>query len=254
MIKFQSKKKLGQHFLINETIAKSISNTFEGRNNVLEIGPGMGVLTKYIIKDASKLILVEIDFDCIKYLNKIHRDIKIINEDILKINLNNLFNNNFSVISNLPYNISSQVFFKILESRDIVDDFTFMIQKEVGERICSKSNKKTYGILSVLIQIYFDVEYVFDVDSKEFNPQPRVMSCVIKGIRNKRSNIGVSFSFLKNIVKNSFRNRRKTLRNSLKNLNLPKDFTSKKIFSKRAEQLDLDDFIWLSKKIKLLIQ
>ena len=254
MIKFQTKKKLGQHFLINETIAKSISNTFEGRNNILEIGPGMGFLTKYIIKGASNLILVEIDSDCIKYLNKIHRDIKIINEDILKINLNNLFNNKFSVISNLPYNISSQVFFKILESRDIVDDFTFMIQKEVGERICSKSKKKTYGILSVLIQIYFDVQYLFDVDSKEFHPQPRVISCVIKGNRNKRSNIGVSFSFLKNIVKNSFRNRRKTLRNSLKNLNLPEDFTSKKMFSKRAEQLDLDDFIWLSKKIKLLIQ
>ena len=129
-----------------------------------------------------------------------------------------------------------------------------MVQKEVGERICSKPKKKTYGILSVLIQIYFDVQYLFDVDSKEFHPQPRVISCVIKGNRNKRSNIGVSFSFLKNIVKNSFRNRRKTLRNSLKNLNLPEDFTSKKMFSKRAEQLDLDDFIWLSKKIKLLIQ
>ena len=252
MLKIQSKKKLGQHFLINETIAKSISNVFDGKNNVLEIGPGMGFLTKYLKKDASKLILIEIDLDCIKYLNQVHHDLKIINDDILKINLNNLFNNNFSVISNLPYNISSQVFFKILESRNIVDDFTFMLQKEVGERICSKPGKKTYGILSVLIQVYFDVEYVFEVEPKEFNPQPRVMSCVVKGNRNRISNIGVSFSFLKSIVKNSFQNRRKTLRNSLKNLNLPQDFTSKKIFSKRAEQLSLDDYIWLSKKIKFL--
>jgi len=127
-----------------------------------------------------------------------------------------------------------------------------MLQKEVGERICSKPGKKTYGILSVLIQVYFDVEYVFEVEPKEFNPQPRVMSCVVKGNRNRISNIGVSFSFLKSIVKNSFQNRRKTLRNSLKNLNLPQDFTSKKIFSKRAEQLSLDDYIWLSKKIKFL--
>ncbi|MBV19852.1 MAG: ribosomal RNA small subunit methyltransferase A [Cytophagia bacterium] len=254
MIKFKNKKKLGQHFLINETIAKSISNTFDGRDNVLEIGPGMGILTKYVTNNTSKLILIEIDPDCVKHLNNIYSDIKIINDDILKINLNNLFDSNFSIISNLPYNISSQVFFKILESRNLIDNFTFMLQKEVGVRICSKPCKKTYGILSVLIQIYFDVQYVFDVDSVEFNPPPRVMSCVIKGNRNKRSDIGVSFSFLKNIVKNSFQNRRKTLRNSLKNLNLPNDFTSKKIFSRRAEQLDLDEFIWLSKKIKFLKQ
>ena len=127
-----------------------------------------------------------------------------------------------------------------------------MVQKEVGERICSQSGKKSYGILSVLIQIYFDVEYVFDVKPEDFTPPPRVISSVIKGVRNKRLDIGVSYSFLKSIVKNSFQNRRKTLRNSLKNLNLPQDFTSKKIFSKRAEQLDLNDFIWLSNEIKLL--
>jgi len=254
MIKIQTKKKLGQHFLINETTAKLISNTFDGRNNVLEIGPGMGILTKYIIENRSKIILIEIDLECVNYLNQIYKNIKIIHGDILKIKLENLFKENFSVISNLPYNISSQVFFKILDSRDKIDHFTFMVQKEVGERICSQSGKKSYGILSVLIQIYFDVEYVFDVKPEDFTPPPRVISSVIKGVRNKRLDIGVSYSFLKSIVKNSFQNRRKTLRNSLKNLNLPQDFTSKKIFSKRAEQLDLNDFIWLSNEIKLLQQ
>ncbi len=252
MIKIQTKKKLGQHFLINETTAKLISDTFNGRNNVLEIGPGMGVLTKHIIKNGSSIILIEIDLECVKYLNQVYKKIKIINDDILNIRLDKLFTKNFSVISNLPYNISSQVFFKILESRDKIDDFTFMVQKEVGERICSKPGKKSYGILSVLIQIYFDVEYIFDVKPEDFNPPPRVMSSVIKGVRNKRSDIGISYSFFKTIVKNSFQNRRKTLRNSLKNLNLPQYFTSKKIFSKRAEQLDLNDFIWLSNEIKLL--
>ena len=251
MLSIKSKKKFGQHFLINEKKALTIVNNLSSRENVLEIGPGKGVLTKYLLeKKIKNFIVSEIDQDCVKYLKKTYQKIQIIEGDILKVKLNNIFNNNFSIISNLPYYISSQILFSILENRDSISEFVILIQKEVAERICSKPNNKTYGILSVLLQTFYDLEYLFDIGSEEFNPKPKVQSAVLKATRNNTKDIGTNFFFYKNVVKLSFQNRRKTLRNSLKNLNLRQDFTSKNIFSKRAEQLDINDFIWLANEIK----
>ena len=153
-------------------------------------------------------------------------------------------------MSQSNWSISSQVFFKVLEYRDYITEFTFLLQKEVAQRICSNSGKKTYGILSVLIQTFYKTDYILEVGPKEFDPPPKVDSALISGVRNKTINIGVSFNYFKKITKQSFQNRRKTLRNSLKNLNLPKKFVSQSIFSKRAEQLDIKDFIWLTNQIK----
>ena len=250
MLSIKSKKKFGQHFLINEKKALAIVNNLSYRENVLEIGPGKGVLTKYLLeKKIKNFIVSEIDQDCVKYLKKTYQKIQIIEGDILKVKLNNIFNNNFSIISNLPYYISSQILFSILENRDSISEFVILIQKEVAERICSKPKSKNYGILSVLLQTFYDLEYLFDIGSEEFNPKPKVQSAVLKATRNNTMDIGTTFFFYKNVVKLSFQNRRKTLRNSLKNLNLRQDFTSKNIFSKRAEQLDIDDFIWLTNEI-----
>ena len=250
MIRIKTKKKFAQHFLKNEKILHQISLTHLNKKNILEIGPGTGALTKYLIIKRSNLVLIEIDSDCINYLNKNFKNIKIINDDILQVNFLKIFKSKFSVISNLPYNISSQVFFKVLEYRDYITEFTFLLQKEVAQRICSNSGKKTYGILSVLIQTFYKTDYILEVGPKEFDPPPKVDSALITGLRNKTINIGVSFNYFKKIVKQSFQNRRKTLRNSLKNLNLPKKFVSQSIFSKRAEQLDIKDFIWLTNQIK----
>lgn len=250
MVKIRTKKKLGQHFLNNEEISKKIVSSHVNRKNLLEIGPGIGALTKYLIKETNNFLVVEIDNDCVDFLKKNFNKINLVKEDILKVDFENLFDNQFSIISNLPYNISSQVFFKILDNRNLVNEFSFLVQKEVGKRLCSKSGNKTYGILSVLLQTYFDLEYLFEVNPNEFNPPPKVFSSVIRGVRNKRDDSTFSYKSLKKIVKISFQNRRKTLRNSLKTLNLPKTFTSNSIFSKRAEQLDVEDFIWLSKEIK----
>ncbi len=251
MLSIKSKKKFGQHFLINEKKALTIVNNLSCRENVLEIGPGKGVLTKYLLeKKIKNFIVSEIDQDCVKYLKKTYQKIQIIEGDILKVKLNNIFNNNFSIISNLPYYISSQILFSILENRDSISEFVILIQKEVAERICSKPKSKNYGILSVLLQTFYDLEYLFDIGAEEFKPKPKVQSAVLKATRNNTKDIGTNFFFYKNVVKLSFQNRRKTLRNSLKNLNLPQDFTSKNIFSKRAEQLDINDFIWLANEIK----
>ena len=250
MIKIRTKKKLGQHFLNNDDVAKKIISFHSNRKNVLEIGPGIGALTKFLVDEVDNLLLIEIDKDCILFLKKKYKDLNIIEDDVLNIEFNSLFNKNLSIISNLPYNISSQVFFKILENRDSIDEFTFLIQKEVAQRVCSESGNKTYGILSVLLQTYFDLENIFEIEPDKFNPPPKVFSSVVKGVRNSTKNIGVPFKLFKNTVKLAFQNRRKTLRNSLKALNLPKTFTSNSIFSKRAEQLDVKDFIWLSNEIK----
>ncbi len=249
MARIKIKKKFGQHFLNNETILKKINSFHLDRKNVIEIGPGMGALTKFLVHDIKNLVLVEVDSDCVDFLKKNFKNIKIINDDILKIDFENIFKNKFSVISNLPYNISSQVLFKILENKEKVTQFTILVQKEVAKRICSNNGNKTYGILSVLVQTYYDIEYLLEIDPKEFDPAPKVDSALIRGTRNSNENIGVPFNFFKKIVKQSFQNRRKTLRNSLKNLNLPKQIESNSIFSKRAEQLDINDFIWLVNEI-----
>ena len=248
----KSKKKFGQHFLKDLTIAKIIVQEFDPKTEILEIGPGNGVLTNFLVEQKfDKIVAIDIDYRLIEYLKskKRFQKIHLINNDILKIDFSNLFKNQFSIVGNLPYNISSQILFKILEYRDRIGIVVIMLQKEVADRIISSSHSKKYGILSVLIQTFFEVRKIADVDSNSFNPPPKVQSSVIKLSRNDVLNIGVEFSFFKTVVKSSFQRRRKMLRNALKNLNLQDKFHHD-IFSKRAEELSSDDFIWLSKYLK----
>ena len=250
MTKIKTKKKFGQHFLINENLALKISEKLILRKNIFEIGPGKGVLTKTLYNDENvNLVVSEIDRDLVDYLRKEYPNLDIMNGDVLDLNFRNIFNENYSIIGNLRYNISSQILFKILENKSQIHEFVVMLQKEVAERICSSENKKSYGILSVLTQIYYDVTLSEVITPDNFDPPPKVNSCVVYGKRKKDIEIEIPFIKFKRIVKNCFQNRRKTLRNSLKNLNLPKEFTSNDIFSKRAEQLNLNEFLTLSTEI-----
>ena len=250
MTKIKTKKKFGQHFLINEDLALEISEKLILRKNIFEIGPGKGVLTKTLYNDENiNLVVSEIDRDLVDYLRAEYPYLDIINGDVLDLNFRNIFNENYSIIGNLPYNISSQILFKILENKSQIHEFVVMLQKEVAERICSSENKKSYGILSVLTQTYYDLTLSELITPDNFDPPPKVNSCVVYGKRKKDIEIEIPFIKFKRIVKNCFQNRRKTLRNSLKNLNLPKKFTSNDIFSRRAEQLNLNEFLSLSSEI-----
>lgn len=250
MTKIKTKKKFGQHFLINQDLALEISEKLILRKNIFEIGPGKGVLTKTLYNDENvNLVVSEIDRDLVDYLRTEYPYLDIMNGDVLDLNFRNIFNENYSIIGNLPYNISSQILFKILENKSQIHEFVVMLQKEVAERICSSENKKSYGILSVLTQTYYDVTLSEVITPDNFDPPPKVNSCVVYGKRKKDIEIEIPFIKFKRIVKNCFQNRRKTLRNSLKNLNLPKKFTSNDIFSRRAEQLNLNEFLSLSTEI-----
>ena len=250
MTKIKTKKKFGQHFLINEDLALEISEKLILRKNIFEIGPGKGVLTKTLYDDEKiNLVVSEIDRDLVDYLRIEYPNLVIMNGDVLELNFKNIFNENYSIIGNLPYNISSQILFKILENKSQIHEFVIMLQKEVAERICSSENKKSYGILSVLTQTYYDVGLSEVISPDNFDPPPKVNSCVVYGKRKKDIVLKIPFTNFKKIVKNCFQNRRKTLRNSLKNLNLPKEFTSNDIFSRRAEQLNLNEFLTLSTEI-----
>ncbi len=250
MTKIKTKKKFGQHFLINEDLALEISEKLILRKNIFEIGPGKGVLTKTLYNDENvNLVVSEIDRDLVDYLRAEYPYLDIMNGDVLDLNFRNIFNENYSIIGNLPYNISSQILFKILENKSQIHEFVVMLQKEVAERICSSENKKSYGILSVLTQTYYDVTLSEVITPDNFDPPPKVNSCVVYGKRKKDIEIEIPFIKFKSFVKNCFQNRRKTLRNSLKNLNLPKKFTSNDIFSRRAEQLNLNEFLSLSSEI-----
>ena len=250
MTKIKTKKKFGQHFLINQDLALEISEKLILRKNIFEIGPGKGVLTKNLYNDENvNLVVSEIDRDLVDYLRTEYPYLDIMNGDVLDLNFRNIFNDNYSIIGNLPYNISSQILFKILENKSQIHEFVVMLQKEVAERICSSENKKSYGILSVLTQTYYDVTLSEVITPDNFDPPPKVNSCVVYGKRKKDIEIEIPFIKFKRIVKNCFQNRRKTLRNSLKNLNLPKKFTSNDIFSRRAEQLNLNEFLSLSTEI-----
>lgn len=248
----KTKKKLGQHFLNDISIAKDIVKEVDSEKNILEIGPGTGILTNFLVKNKfQNLIAIDLDNRSIKYLEtkKKFQKITLVNADILKVDFGSLFKGNFSIIGNLPYNISSQILFKILEFRNSIDIVVIMLQKEVAERISSLNNSKKYGILSVLIQTFFEVSITLEVEPKSFNPPPKIQSSVLKLVRNDVNDIGVDFNYYKTIIKGSFQSRRKTLRNSLKNLNLSKNLDLN-IFSKRAEELSIDDFIWLANFLK----
>jgi 16S rRNA (adenine1518-N6/adenine1519-N6)-dimethyltransferase len=248
------KKKLGQHFLNDLNIAKKIADLLDHRPNdcVLEIGPGMGVLTQYLLPKVQQLKMVEIDRESVNYLQRKYPDLKenIYNEDFLKLDLTNFFTQGeFAVIGNFPYNISSQIVFKTIEYRKHIPFFCGMFQKEVAQRICEKPGTKAYGILSVLCQLYYETEYHFNVSSSVFSPPPKVESGVLS--LKRRENLVLDFDekLLFRIVKTSFQQRRKTLRNSLKSLNIPKIILEDSIFDLRPEKLSATEFIDLTKKV-----
>jgi len=254
MKKVRPKKKLGQHFLTDLNIAKKIADLlqFEQYQNLLEIGPGTGVLTQFLVSETTALHLVEIDEESILFLEKTYTEeqLNLIKGDFLKLDLNSIFgSDDFAIIGNFPYNISSQIVFKVLENKSQIPFFAGMFQKEVAERICEPPGSKKYGILSVLAQLYYETEYLFTVPPGVFNPPPKVDSAVIQMTRKKEFNLGCNEALLKKIVKLSFQQRRKTLRNSLKTLNLPDNLREDSIFDLRPEKLSGDDFIQLTKRI-----
>ena len=255
MNQVRAKKHLGQHFLTDETIAKDISDTlsYSGYDTILEIGPGMGVLTKYLLEKEVDTYVIEIDTESVEYLNshypKLHN--KIISKDILRYNINEVLENKpFAIIGNFPYNISTQIVFKCLEMRRQVPEFAGMFQKEVAERICSKKGSKVYGILSVLAQAFYDVEYLFTVNEDVFNPPPKVKSGVMRMRRKDNFTLPCDEKLFFNVVKTGFNQRRKTLRNSLKSLQLSDDLRLDTIFDLRPEQLSVEQFIDLTQKIE----
>ncbi|MDR2954282.1 MAG: 16S rRNA (adenine(1518)-N(6)/adenine(1519)-N(6))-dimethyltransferase RsmA [Prevotella sp.] len=241
------KKFLGQHFLKDLDIARRIADTLDDFPNVpvMEVGPGMGVLTQFLIEKERDLKVVELDRESIPYLNDHYPSLhgNIIEGDFLTLDLAAIYNEKFCVIGNYPYNISSQIFFKVLDYKNQIPCCSGMIQKEVAERIAAKPGGKIYGILSVLLQAWYDVEYLFTVSEKVFDPPPKVKSAVVKLTRNKRTKLNCDEKLFKTVVKTSFNQRRKTLRNSIKPL-LGKEceIYSNPIFGERPERLSVADF------------
>ena len=250
------KKALGQHFLVDLNIARNIVEALDKSHQlVIEVGAGMGVLTQYLIKEQlEKLQVVEIDTESVCYLKKKFPmlDGHLISGDFLKTNIDELAASNnasdVAVIGNFPYNISSQIFFQILKYRDLVSESVGMIQKEVAERIASAPGNKTYGILSVLLQAWYDIDYLFTVNENVFNPPPKVKSAVIRLKRNSVKKLDCDEKLFVNIVKQSFNQRRKTLRNSLRSL-IPAEVIGNEIFNKRPEQLSVTEFVELTNLI-----
>lgn len=251
MREVKPKKFLGQHFLKDLDIAKQIADTMDGFPGVpiVEVGPGMGVLTQFLLEKDRDLTVVELDRDSVPYLNEHYPALRghIIEGDFLQLDLGELYKDKFCVIGNYPYNISSQIFFKVLEYKDQVVCCSGMLQKEVAERIAAKPGGKTGGILSILLQAWYDVEYLFTVSEKVFDPPPKVKSAVVRLVRNDRQSLGCNEKLFKTVIKTSFNQRRKTLRNSMKPL-LGKDCEaySLPIFSKRPEQLSVTEFVELT--------
>lgn len=248
----KAKKHLGQHFLTDLAIAKQIADGLTNYNNykhVIEIGPGMGVLTQFL-KDNTTITLhpIDIDFESITYLKNHFPTISenIIYGDFLSMDLNTITNNeSFAVIGNFPYNISTQILFKVLDFKDDVPEVVGMFQKEVAERVAAPPGSKVYGITSVLLQAYYDAEYLFTVNENVFNPPPKVKSGVIRLKRNNVAKLPCNESFFKTVVKTSFNQRRKTLRNSLKPF-LSEKTKNMELFNLRPEQLSVEQFIYIT--------
>ncbi len=254
MTQVKAKKYLGQHFLRDREIANRITSSLEldVTNNVLEIGPGTGVLTDFLLSNPQiNLSAVEVDAESVVYLGKTYPQLKVLEADFLKIDLKKIFPDKFCVIGNFPYNISSQIFFKILENKETIPCVVCMIQKEVAERMAARHGSKTYGILSVLMQAFYSIDYLFTVHEHVFEPPPKVKSAVIRLTRNNVNRLNCDEKLFKTVVKTAFNQRRKTMRNSLKPI-LEKEnpvFTDP-IFDKRPEQLDVNAFVELTNKIE----
>ncbi|MBN9284672.1 MULTISPECIES: 16S rRNA (adenine(1518)-N(6)/adenine(1519)-N(6))-dimethyltransferase RsmA [Flavobacterium] len=254
MDKVRAKKHLGQHFLNDENIAKKIADSLvlEGYKKVLEIGPGMGVLTKYLLEKPIETYVIEIDTESVEYLQTHYLQLsnRIISKDFLKYNIKEVFGDEpFAIIGNFPYNISSQIVFRALELRDQIPEFSGMFQKEVAERICEKKGTKAYGILSVLVQAFYDTEYLFTVSENVFTPPPKVKSGVMRMRRKENYKLPCDEKMFFNVVKTAFNQRRKTLRNSLKVFQLSDNLREDSIFDLRPEQISVEQFIELTQKI-----
>ncbi len=250
------KKSLGQHFLKDLSVARDIADTVDACPSlpILEVGPGMGVLTRFLLPKGRSVKVVEVDSESVSYL-RTHFPVleeHIIEDDFLKMNLHRLFDGRpFVLTGNYPYNISSQIFFKMLDNKELIPCCTGMIQKEVAERIAAGPGSKTYGILSVLIQAWYRVEYLFTVSEQVFNPPPKVKSAVIRMTRNDTRELGCDEKLFRQVVKTTFNQRRKTLRNSIKPI-LGKEcpLTAGKLFDKRPEQLSVADFVALTNDVE----
>ncbi len=256
----KAKKALGQHFLKDQMIARRIvdsltigNSNIEGERdtltNVIEVGPGTGVLTQFLVNDKRvNLVLVEIDSESVEYLRIHYPNLgpSLIEGDFLRMELDKLFIGDFMVIGNFPYNISSQIFFKVLEYRERVPQVVGMLQKEVAERLASPPGNKSYGILSVLLQAWYDIEYLFTVDENSFIPPPKVKSAVIRIKRNSRTSLGCDEVLFKSVIKTTFNQRRKTIRNSIKPIAGGAELTDDILFTKRPEQLSVEQFVELT--------
>lgn len=244
----KAKKHLGQHFLTDENIARKIANGlhFEGYQKVLEVGPGMGVLTKYLLEKDTETFVAEIDTESIIYLKKHYPKLtdKYFTGDFLKLNFSEVFpNEQIGIIGNFPYNISSQILFHIIENYQQIPEMMGMFQKEVAERTAAVPHTKDYGILSVMVQAYYDVKYLFTVHENVFNPPPKVKSGVITLTRNPKEGLAGNEILFKKIVKAGFNQRRKKLSNALKILNIPQKILGHDFLNRRAEELSVEDFI-----------
>ena len=250
MSKVRAKKHLGQHFLKDLGIARDIAHSLSLNNysKVLEVGPGMGVLTQFLITLDTETFVIEIDKESVSYLKKYYPELDnhLIEGDFLKLPLQEIFKEPIAIIGNFPYNISSQILFKAIDHKDLIPEIVGMFQKEVAERVVSPPGSKKYGIISVLLQCYYDVEYLFTVDETVFNPPPKVKSAVIRLRRNDRDKLECDEKKFVQVVKTAFGQRRKTLRNALKSLNLVDENTASQYLSLRAEQLSVEDFMNLT--------
>ena len=250
------KKFLGQHFLKDLKVAQDIADTVDAcpKLPILEVGPGMGVLTQFLISKNRPLKVVELDFESVAYLREHFPALEdnIIEDDFLKMHLERLFDGQpFVLTGNYPYNISSQIFFKMLEYKDFIPCCTGMIQKEVAERMAASPGSKTYGILSILVQAWYHVEYLFTVHEHVFNPPPKVKSAVIRMTRNNTQELGCNEQLFKQIVKTTFNQRRKTLRNSIKPiLGKENPLLNDELFNNRPEQLSVQQFIDLTNRVE----
>lgn len=260
----RAKKALGQHFLTSLPTAKRIADTISENEllvtcgperaaewsalPVVEIGPGMGVLTDFLVESGRDVTAIEIDHESVDYLNKYKPEIKVKEGDFLRLDLNEIASGEIALIGNYPYNISSQIFFRALEYREKIPVIAGMLQKEVAERICSKPGSKVYGILSVLLQAWYDCEYLFTVEPGVFSPPPKVKSGVLRLTRNDRTSLGVDEKKFKTVVKTAFGQRRKTLRNSLSGMIPPgSSLLEDTILKERPERLSVEQFIYLTK-------
>ncbi len=252
------KKALGQHFLKDKEIALRIASTLDAYTGmpVLEIGPGMGVLTRPLLVKGHNLTVVELDTESVIYLTLHFPELqgRILGEDFLRCDLSRLFDGNFCVIGNYPYNISSQIFFRVLDYKDRIPCCSGMIQKEVAERLASPPGCKAYGILSVLLQAWYDIEYLFTVSEDVFQPPPKVKSAVIRMTRNKVTSLGCDEALFKRVVKTSFNQRRKTLRNSLRPIVGDRvAMLTDEIYNRRPEQLSVQEFIELTQRVDKIL-